>query len=338
MNAIETRDLKKTFIQKKGPLLRKKKEEFHAVKGVNLTIPRGEIFSLLGPNGAGKSTTIKMLSTLLIPSSGQAEIMGFNTKDQAGQVRRVLSTVLPGERTLFWKLTVRENLSYFADLYGLDRSVARVRREDLLRRFGIDDKGDILVEKLSTGQRQKTVLVRALLPRPKVLLLDEPTLGLDPNAARSLREMIREIRDGFDTTILLTTHYMYEADELSDRVAIINNGEIAAMDEPERLKERMGTKKILHMTADVWTKEAESALRENWPVGALSCRHEESHHKLRVEFDTAQVALGQIARLCGEKGVSIWEMKMDSPSLEDVFIHMTGASLEEGNDDSKLVS
>jgi ABC-2 type transport system ATP-binding protein len=338
MNAITTYDLKKDFTVKKGPLFKKKKEIFQALKGIDLTIPRGEIFSLLGPNGAGKTTTIKMLSTLLIPSGGRAEIMGHDAAKAPKEVRRILSTVLPGERTLFWKLTVRENLKYFADLYGIDRTLAADRRETLLKRLGIEDKGDSLVEKLSTGQRQKAVLIRALLPHPQVLLLDEPTLGLDPHAARNLREMVREIRDEFNTTILLTTHYMYEADELSDRVAIINNGLIAALDTPEKLKQNLGTRQILHMSMNTWSAEAEEALKQKWAVGTVNSLKEESCHRVRVEFNTAIVALGQVARLCSEHGINVQEMKMESPTLEDVFIHLTGESLEAKKEGEKHVS
>lgn len=329
MEAIEIKNLRKSFIVKKGPLFKKKKELFEAVKGVNLTINRGEIFSLLGPNGAGKTTTIKMLSTLLIPSEGSASVMGYDIVKDAKNVRRVLSTVLPGERTLYWKLTIKENLQYFADLYGLNKNYARKRANELMERFGVDDKKNDLVEKLSTGQRQKAVLIRALLPNPDVLLLDEPTLGLDPNAAINLREIIKEIRQEFDTTILLTTHYMYEADELSDRVAIINDGTIEALDTPEKLKLGLGTKQILRMSVLNWNNEAVRALNDKWKINEVKVIDENEIQNIQVEFKSEEVLLGQVAKLCSDNNVTVHGMKMDSPTLEDVFIHKTGKALEE---------
>ncbi|MEE8441038.1 MAG: ABC transporter ATP-binding protein [Spirochaetia bacterium] len=164
MNAIEVRDLRKTFTARKGPLFRNKKETVTAVNGVSFAIPEGEIFSLLGPNGAGKTTCIKMLATLLIPTSGTATVLGQDVVRDELAVRRLMTAVLPGERTLFWKLTVKENLHYFGALYGVGKSFAARRIAELAAYFGIEEKLDTLVEKLSTGERQKVVLSRALLP------------------------------------------------------------------------------------------------------------------------------------------------------------------------------
>ena len=188
-------------------MFRRKKELVTAVDGISFRIERGQIFSLLGPNGAGKTTIIKILATLLIPESGRACVNGFDVVKDDLAVRKVMTAVLPGERTLFWKLTVKENLFYFGSLYGLSRRSVKEKIDGLLQFFGIEDKRDVLVEKLSTGERQKVVLPRALLPDPEVILLDEPTLGLDPVAAIALRKLIQQIA-GRGKTILLTTHYM----------------------------------------------------------------------------------------------------------------------------------
>lgn len=212
MSIIQVDNLKKSFITKKGSLFRRKKELATAVNGISFAIEKGQIFSLLGPNGAGKTTTIKILATLLIPTYGTARVKGFDVVKDDFSVRKVMTAVLPGERTLFWKLTVKENLFYFGSLYGLTRKNVKGKIDGLLQFFGIEDKRDSLVEKLSTGERQKVVLSRALLPNPEVILLDEPTLGLDPVAAIALRKLIKQIADR-GTTILLTTHYMYEADD-----------------------------------------------------------------------------------------------------------------------------
>ncbi|HPO60600.1 MAG TPA: ABC transporter ATP-binding protein, partial [Exilispira sp.] len=202
MKAIEINNLVKRFVSKK--------EKIIALDDISFSIDEGKIFSLLGPNGAGKTTTIKVLATLLLPDSGQAKICGYDVVKNDLLVRKNLGTVLPGERTLFWKLTINENLTYFSDLYGLNPKYSRKRIEYLLNKFEINDRKDTYVEKLSTGLRQRVVLCRALLSDPKVILLDEPTLGLDPEASRNLRNIIREIKDE-GKTILLTTHYMYEA-------------------------------------------------------------------------------------------------------------------------------
>jgi ABC-2 type transport system ATP-binding protein len=162
------------------------KAMFTAVNGVDLQIQRGEIFGLLGPNGAGKSTTIRMLCTLLEPTNGTAHVNGFDVVNQANDVRRSLGTLLAGERSIYWKLTGRENLEYFAALYHIPQSVAKKRVEELIERMELKDRANELVEKYSTGMRQRVAIAKALLARPPILLLDEPTLGLDPQAARNL--------------------------------------------------------------------------------------------------------------------------------------------------------
>jgi ABC-2 type transport system ATP-binding protein len=217
------------------------KPMFTAVNGVDLQIQRGEIFGLLGPNGAGKSTTIRMLCTLLEPTSGTARVNGFDIVKQANDVRRSLGTLLAGERSIYWKLSGRENLEYFAALYHIPQSIAKKRVEELIERMELTDRANELVEKYSTGMRQRVAIAKALLARPPILLLDEPTLGLDPQAARRLRELIAELKQE-GHTILLTTHYMEEADQLSDRIGIIDSGKVIALDTPEGLKHRIEQK------------------------------------------------------------------------------------------------
>src|SRR5687768_434359 len=219
--------------RRRWPFAKKEpKATFTAVDGVDLQIERGEIFGLLGPNGAGKSTTIRMLCTLLEPTSGTAQVNGFDVVKQANEVRRSLGTVLAGERSIYWKLTGRENLEYFAALYHIPAEIAKQRVDELIERMELKDRANELVEKYSTGMRQRIAIAKALLARPPILLLDEPTLGLDPQAARRVRELIAELKQE-GHTILLTTHYMEEADQLSDRIGIIDTGKIIALDTPE---------------------------------------------------------------------------------------------------------
>jgi ABC-2 type transport system ATP-binding protein len=331
MNAIEVSDLRKTFTTRKGRPFRKKRELVTAVDGVSFSIREGEIFSLLGPNGAGKTTCIKMLATLLVPTSGSATVLGHDVVRDESAVRRAMTAVLPGERTLFWKLTVRENLHYFGALYGVGRKFATRRIAELSGYFGIDDKLDTLVEKLSTGQRQKVVLSRALLPDPSVILLDEPTLGLDPNAATALRTMIRQIRDQ-GKTILLTTHYMYEADELSDRVAIINKGRIACLDTPDALKRGLDARRIIRAEVSGWSGECEARFPTMFPGAGSACDHRDGLTNITIKVRGQDILVGDLGRLVTDCGGMIRTVTVDDPSLEDVFIAHTGDRLETSNE------
>lgn len=320
--AVEVEQIRKSFVVRKGWLWKREKSIFTAVDGVSFGIPRGTIMSLLGPNGAGKTTTIKMLSTLLLPDGGSARVLGHDVVRDERQVRRVLGTVLPGERTLFWKLTVRENLEYFAGLMGLRRAWARGRIETLLTGFDLRDKADTLVEKLSTGLRQRAVLCRALLADPEVLLLDEPTLGLDPVAARSLRDLIRRIRlEG--KTILLTTHYMYEADELSDRVGIINGGRLVAEGTPAELKASLG----LLRSVEIRLADAAPALAEELQtvggVSHLTIADRDGQYRLTCMVSN-DFHLQNLLSRAERHGVRVLGFTVKEPSLEDVFVAHSG--------------
>src|SRR6266498_2715883 len=276
--AIEARQLIKKFPARPGTgdktadvsptakrrfsLFRKRepKAMFTAVNGVDLKIERGEIFGLLGPNGAGKSTTIRMLCTLLEPTSGTAQVNGFDVVKQANDVRRSLGTVLAGERSIYWKLTGRENLEYFAALYHIPQEIAKKRVDELIERMELKERSNELVEKYSTGMRQRIAISKALLARPPILLLDEPTLGLDPQAARRVRELIAELKQE-GHTILLTTHYMEEADLLSDRIGIIDTGKVIALDTPEGLKQRIDQKEIIRLELTGWHDDLADKLK-----------------------------------------------------------------------------
>ena len=306
------------------------KAMFTAVDGVDIQIQRGEIFGLLGPNGAGKSTTIRMLCTLLEPTSGIAYVNGYDIVKSANDVRRSLGTVLAGERSIYWKLTGRENLEYFAALYHIPSAIAKNRVEELIERMELKDRANELVEKYSTGMRQRVAIAKALLARPPILLLDEPTLGLDPQAARNLRELIAQLKlEGH--TILLTTHYMEEADLLSDRIGIIDTGKIIALDTPEGLKRRINQKEIIRLEVTGWQEyigEKLSALSEIENLVALR-QGEADLWEVNMQAHNSRALLPKLVECISQNGTRLVNMNIVKPSLEDVFIHLTGKALRD---------
>ena len=317
--------------RRRWPFAKKEpKAMFTAVDGVDLQIERGEIFGLLGPNGAGKSTTIRMLCTLLEPTSGTAHVNGFDIVKQANEVRRSLGTLLAGERSIYWKLTGRENLEYFAALYHIPATVAKQRVEELIERMELKERANELVEKYSTGMRQRVAIAKALLARPPILLLDEPTLGLDPQAARRLRELIAELKQE-GHTILLTTHYMEEADQLSDRIGIIDQGKIIALDTPEGLKKRIDQKEIIHLEVSGWQDYMGEKLRALSDVQNLVARRqgEADLWEVNLQASNSRAVLPKLVENISQNGTRLVNMNIVKPSLEDVFIHLTGKALRD---------
>ncbi|HOP09591.1 MAG TPA: ABC transporter ATP-binding protein, partial [Candidatus Methanofastidiosa archaeon] len=247
--AIETKDLTKTFYRRNGLIDRMKHRErieVKAVDGVDLEIREKELFGLLGPNGAGKTSFIKLLSTLLLPDRGTASVNGWDIEKNSFEVRMSIGLTLSSERQLYWKLTARENLEYFASLYLVRPDEIKQRVDDILEMLDITAQGDMLIENFSSGNRQKVALSRALLNDPPILFLDEPTIGLDPSFSKNFRKLIKKrINEKEKKTILLTTHYMEEADLLCDRIAFINEVRIVALDTPENLKKSIDEKEIM---------------------------------------------------------------------------------------------
>lgn len=345
--AIEARQLVKKFParpgtgdkntesspSKKGFSLFRKREPktmFTAVNGVDLEIERGEIFGLLGPNGAGKSTTIRMLCTLLEPTSGTAKVNGFDIVKQANDVRRSLGTVLAGERSIYWKLTGRENLEYFAALYHIPPAIAKKRVEELIERMELKERANELVEKYSTGMRQRIAISKALLARPPIILLDEPTLGLDPQAARRVRELISELKQE-GHTILLTTHYMEEADQLSDRIGIIDTGKVIALDTPEKLKRRIDQQEIIRLELTGWHEDLAEKLKSISGIEHLTTHQqgEADLWEVNLHAQNSRTALPRIVEHISGNGTRLVNMNVVKPSLEDVFIHLTGKALRD---------
>ncbi len=333
--AVEAIGLVKEFEKGRRTILQRlrrepdQRERFRAVDGIDLLVERGEIFGVLGPNGAGKTTTLKMLATLLEPTSGTARILGRDVMREAREVRRRMGAVLSDGRSLYWKLTARENLQYFAALYHVPHGVQKERVASALAAVHLEDRADDYVERYSTGMRQRLVLARALIPDPELLLLDEPTVGLDPQSARDLRDRVRDMQSQ-GRTVLLTTHYMEEADQLCDRIAIIDHGHIVALDSPAGLKRTIAATEVVRLeiqgSASTDTAltarlaESGSLVRQERLNGLLSltihCRS--ARDFVPAAFDAARA-----------EGVTIDHVEVVPVTLEDVFLALTGRALRE---------
>ncbi len=301
-----------------------------AVDGVSLQIKPGEVFGLLGPNGAGKTTTIRMLCTLLEPTSGTATLNGYDILKQPNKVRQSLGTVLAGDRSIYWKMTGRENLEYFAALFHIPPKVARQRIDELLARMELTARADDLVEKYSTGMKQRIAISKALIARPPILLLDEPTLGLDPQAARMVRELVENLKaEGH--TILLTTHYMEEADLLSDRIGIIDNGKIIALDTPAALKDQIQQKDLIRLEVTGWEETLEQRIQALPGIETFVSRYTgaDSLWEVNIQSPNSRQLLPQLVDHLNHNGTHLVNMNIVKPSLEDVFIHLTGKALRD---------
>jgi len=248
MPIIEVENLLRNYVISEG-LFKKKKKTIHAVKGISFSVEKGEIFGLLGQNGAGKTTTIKMLITMLAPTSGVCKVFGYNTFGQEKMIRNRINFVFGGEYGLYRRLSARDNLKYFANLYKLPKKTRDNRIDELLELVDLSDRADTRVETFSKGMTQRVQIARGLINNPEVLFMDEPTIGLDPLGAEMLRKTIVDVNK-LGTTILLTTHNMYEADELCSRIAILKEGELVTLDTPANIKGRLAQKTSFTVEVD----------------------------------------------------------------------------------------
>jgi ABC-2 type transport system ATP-binding protein len=299
-----------------------------AVDRVNLKIEKGEIFGLLGPNGAGKSTLIKMLTTMLRPSSGTASILGHDIIQEMDAVRSCIGVVFQ-DATLDGKLTARENLDFHAQLYNIGRNIGRNMRskriDDVLDLVDLRDKADVMVEKYSGGMQRRLAIARGLINHPQVLFLDEPTLGLDAQTRHHIWEYVKELNVREGMTILLTTHYMEEADQLCKRVAIIDHGKIVAVDTPQELKSTVGADTIIMQVRDGGESLLEALSSFSWIVSS-----EAADGQLVLRVDAAQSRIPQVIIEACMNRATVTSVCAVEPTLEDVFLKFTGRSMREG--------
>ena len=297
---------------------------FTAVNGISFAVDKGEIFGLLGPNGVGKSTLIRMLTTLLPPTSGTARVNGFDIVTQADGVRESIG-VIPQAMTSDLELSVHENLLIFAKLYGVPRAKRQRLIDELLEAVELTPWADKQVKNLSGGRRRRVEIARGLVHEPRIFFLDEPTTGLDPVSRVAVWGMIQRVQRERNLTVLITTHYMDEADKLCDRIAIIDHGELMALDSPMRLKASIPGKNVLEVSF--------TTPPEGWDRVLAALPHVESvageHDLFRLASDNGPATTMALMETAARAGVAVRSLSVQSTTLDDVFVHYTGHALRD---------
>ena len=310
MNSIEIKELKKNF------------GDFTAVDSINLQVKEGELFGLLGPNGAGKTTTLSMLSTILFSSSGTALVNGFDINKERIKVRKSIGIVFQ-DPSLDDELTAKENLDFHGRLYGMTKKLREERIAEVLKLVELTDKASLKVRSFSGGMKRRLEIARGLMHHPKILFLDEPTIGLDPQTRRNIWDYIQNLNKKEKITIILTTHYMEEADYLCDRIAIMDNGKIIDLDTPQNLKAKIGADIITLHTSD--PKKTEEILKGHDFISKATIVNNE----LKLDVKDGDKLLPQIIKIANENNIEVKSVDLHKPTLEDVFIHLTGRKIRD---------
>lgn len=320
---IETHDLAKTYKTADG-------EELQAVKGIDLEIRKGEIFSLLGPNGAGKTTTISMISGLVEPTRGDAKIGGFSITKQPLEAKRLMG-VVPQEIALYRTLTGRQNLEFFGKMYGLRGGLLGERVDEVLEFVGLTDRQKDKVENYSGGMKRRLNVGVGLLHKPELVYMDEPTVGIDPQSRRRILDTVMELRDERGMTVLYTTHLMEEAQELSDRVGIMDHGEIIALGTQDELIQRVGEVDtlILKIGGSEIDEGLPDQLQRDVPGVTQVLVEQGDEGQITISAKRGRKALPDVIQLTEAAGVEVQSVAVQEPDLEAVFLHLTGRALRD---------
>jgi ABC-2 type transport system ATP-binding protein len=323
MDTIEIHNLRRVYHTTVG-VFRRKTKEVVAVDDISFAVHPGELFGLLGPNGAGKTTTVKMLTTLLIPTAGKASILGHDVVKDADSIRSRIGFIFGGERGLYWRLSASDNLRYFASLYHVEPEVSKKRIPYLLELVGLSDRAQEKVEGYSRGMKQRLHVARTLLHNPEVLFLDEPTMGLDPVGARELRLVIRDLQSQ-DKTILLTTHYMFEADSLCQRIGVINHGNIIALDTPEGLKKHVQDLSVIELEVFGVPNNILENLRAQPYIDTVSVENRNQKQALLIQSPRGSEAVADLMSVL--EGIRVGKVTVREPTLEDAYVRLVGGEV-----------
>lgn len=325
---VRTEKLCKTYdVRTRKGLFRSEKRSVLALNEIDLEVNQGEIFGLLGPNGAGKTTLIKILTTLLVPTGGEAWVNGYNVTREENRVRASVGCMLMGERGLYWKLTGRENLEYFGALYHLDPFARRARSNEIIELLKLGELADRMVESYSSGQKMNLAFGKALINDAPLLILDEPTNTLDLPSASELRAIVRQ-QNAQGKTVIYTTHIMSEAETLCDRVAIIDRGELLAIGNVDELKASLQREEVTHIEG-VIPSRAEEAVRSLPSVVRATRSSQDGGELLTVVTASGREILPQLIEALTNSGAIIQKITPQELTLEDVFIAKTGRTLAE---------
>jgi len=309
--AIETNGLKKYF------------DDIHAVDGIDLKIPKGSLFGVLGPNGAGKTTTIRMLTTVLYPTSGDAKVLGFDIKKETNEIQKRIG-VCPQDLVMYDRLTARENIHLIAQMHGMAKMDYKERTDELLGKMNLLDRADSIIKNFSGGMKRRLNVLMAVVHEPELLFFDEPTAGLDPQARRVVWDFIKDFQEK-ESTILLITHSMEEADDLSDELVIIDYGKIIAQGSPEELKGKLGEGDIIEFKVKA-TEERSEIIQRAQKLDFVKWGKSVGKHRVVLN---ALDGLRRISEIMDAVEVKMDDMKVRKNTLEDVFIDLTGRRLRD---------
>jgi ABC-2 type transport system ATP-binding protein len=318
--AIVTENLARVFRFTTGIIHRQTKEKV-ALKNVNLEVERGELFGLLGPNGAGKTTITKILSTILLPTGGCARVLGHDVAGEAVAIRPRIGIIFGGDRGLYWRLSGRDNIQYFADLYKVPPATARQRIRQLLALVGLTERADERVENYSHGMRQRLHIARGLVSDPDLIFMDEPTLGLDPVVAREVRDVIRNLQAA-GKTIFLTSHYMFEVEALCNRVAVLNKGECLLIDTPAALKRLVADLEVVEITVSSVSEQIVEQLGACPRVDSVAVDTHGQTQVIHVHAHGASAHVQEFLELLGNTRAI--KVVTREPTLEDAYVKLVG--------------